>query len=202
MESHSVSEWIAGLREADQEAAQKIWSRYSARLLKAARQRLANVPKTVIDEEDIAQCVFRSICRAATAGRFHNVRDRDDLWWFLLAVTKQKVVDHIRRETALKRRQGRVQSESSLVGRNADAFSLDELIGDELTPDFIAMLVEQNQRLLLLLPNEKLRRIAVFRIEGYTVSEIANELAISTRSVERKLNLIREKWSRELTSSE
>jgi DNA-directed RNA polymerase specialized sigma24 family protein len=48
------------------------------------------------------------------------------------------------------------------------------------------------------LPADQLRRIATWRIEGYTVPEIAGEMAITPRSVEHKLQLIRKKWSREL----
>ena len=48
------------------------------------------------------------------------------------------------------------------------------------------------------LRDDSLRRIAIFRIEGFTAPEIADELRVSTRTVERKLKLIREAWSKEL----
>ncbi len=52
--------------------------------------------------------------------------------------------------------------------------------------------------LLDLLRDETLREIAVMRIEGYSVEEIATKLGIGMRSIERKLQLIRTKWSREI----
>ena len=171
-------------------------------LVDLARRRLRDAPKRMADEEDIAQSVFHSLCRGAAAGRFENIRDRDELWWLLLAITRQKVVDHVRHETAQKRGAGRVQSESGLNGDSEDSngLGLDRLIGQDPTPEFILMLDEQRQRLLSLLRDDRLRQIAVFRIEGFSVPEIAEDLRVSTRSVERKLQLIRGVWSKELQS--
>lgn len=106
----------------------------------------------------------------------------------------------MRRETALKRGAGQVRSESRLR-RNADdsdGFSLDRLVGDEPTPDLVLMLDEQYQRLFGLLCDDQLRQIVQYRIEGLSVSEIANDLRLSTRSIERILQRIRGLWSLEL----
>jgi DNA-directed RNA polymerase specialized sigma24 family protein len=193
----SVSTWIAGLKAGDADAAQNLWQRFSVRLTDLAKRKMDGAPKSVADEEDIAQSVFSSVCRGAAAGRFADVLNRDDLWWLLLAITKQKVVDHIRRESAQKRGAGRVVQEGAL---SADAVvKLEAIIGDEPTPDFLAMLQEQNVRLLSLLRDDRLRSVAMSRIEGYTIPEIATRLAISTRSVERKLQLIRNTWAKELS---
>jgi RNA polymerase sigma factor (sigma-70 family) len=200
----SVSGWIHSLNKGELDAAQKLWDRYASLLLEIARRKLGDAPKGSADEEDIAQNVFASICRGAAAGRLMDVKNRDDLWWLLLAVTRQKVASHVRREMAQKRGAGRVCSESVLhgeVGSNS-GFRLDYVVGEEPTPDFIAMLNEQHLRLLELLPSASLRQVADSRIEGYSVAEIAARLAISIRAVERKLQLIRSKWSAELSVSE
>jgi RNA polymerase sigma factor (sigma-70 family) len=198
----SVTEWITSLKGADAEAAQKLWERYSERLLQLASRKMRDAPKGISDEEDIAQSVFRNVCRGAAAGRFGDVRNRDDLWWLLVAITKQKVVDHIRRESAQKRGASRVRTESALSGRQRDdrRFSLDYLVGREPTPEFLAMFDEEVSRLLALLRDDRLRQIALQRIEGYTATEISAQMGISPRSVERKLKLIRVSWSRQYVS--
>jgi DNA-directed RNA polymerase specialized sigma24 family protein len=199
--SQSVSRWIAHLKEGSSDAAQLLWERYAMRLVELARRRLKNAPKRVSDEEDVAVSVFHSLCRGAAAGRFQNVKNRDDLWWLLLAITKQKVVDHVRRETAQKRGAGRVQLESVVSDPNdSHRFALDHLIGDDPTPEFIVMLAEQHEQLLGLLRDDHLRKIAIFRIEGFTVPEIADDFHVTTRTIERKLQLIRDAWSKELES--
>ena len=48
------------------------------------------------------------------------------------------------------------------------------------------------------LRDDCLRTIVVLRIEGYLVKEIAERLSVGERTVERKLQLIRAKWTQEL----
>src|SRR5687767_10023593 len=128
--AHSVSQWIADLKQRDSDAAQRLWERYVMRLVRLARRRLKDSPKRVADEEDVAASVFYSLCRGAAAGRFQNVENRDELWWLLLAITKQKVASHVRRETAQKRGANLMHSESRLKPDGA-AFELDRLMGEE-----------------------------------------------------------------------
>jgi DNA-directed RNA polymerase specialized sigma24 family protein len=199
----SVSQWIAALKEGDADAAQRLWDRFALRLAELARQRLRGVPKGIADEEDIALSVFESVCRGVSEARFNDIRNRDDLWWLLLAVTKHKVVDHVRRESTQKRGAGKVVSEIDLGAQLRDeAFSLDWLLGDDPGPDFMVALEDEHDRLLGLLRDDRLREIATLRIDGFSVPEIATYFAISTRSVERKLQLIRNAWAKELSLAE
>lgn len=199
----SVSTWIASLKAADTDAAQRLWNRYAVQLVELARLKLGNAPKGIADEEDIAQSVFRRICSGAAKGRFQDLKTRDDLWWVVLDITRKRVVDHRRRQGAAKRGGGRVVNETALVagGRGSEDFSLDQLLCNDPTPDFFVILTEQLSRLMGLLRDDCLRKVAVSRIEGYTTREIAADLAISARSVERKLQLIRATWATELTAT-
>jgi len=199
-EQHSISQWISQLKEGDSQAAQCLWDRYCSRLVELARQKLGGFPRRVADEEDVAQSVFHSMCRGTAEGRFQEIRNRDDLWWLLIAITRQKVVDHMRRETAQKRGRGRVQTEAAFgaAGGSSRAMTLDDLIADEPTPDFVAVLNEEHERLLGLLRVDSLRNVAICRIEGYTVDEIATKEAVSKSTIERKLRLIRNTWRQEL----
>ncbi|MCE9554342.1 MAG: RNA polymerase subunit sigma-70 [Planctomycetes bacterium] len=203
-DSSSISRWIAGLKEGEAEDIQRLWQRYSSRLTNLARQRLRGVSKRVADEEDIAQSVFHSLCRGAAAGRLDKINGRDDLWWLLLAITRMKVVDHIRREMAEKRGAGLVVCETELTGDShpSQVFSLDDLIGHDPTPEFLVILEEEHRRLIELLPDDRLKKIANARIEGYTNDEVASALEISKRSVERKLQLIRNRWEQEVSDVE
>lgn len=69
-----------------------------------------------------------------------------------------------------------------------------EIIGDVPTPEFVAMMAEQRQRLLERLDDPHLEALAVAKMEGYTNAELAERFACSVRTVERQLRLIREKW--------
>jgi RNA polymerase sigma factor (sigma-70 family) len=198
----SVSKWINGLKAGDIEAAQRLWERYADQLIRLARRKLGSAPRSVLDEEDVAQNVFSTICRGAADGRFNNVKSRDELWWLLVAITRQKVADHVRREGALKRGAGRVYAESQMPNARDGQSAFDGIMADDPTPDFLAMLDEQFLRLLGLLRDDRLREIVILRLEGYTVAEIATRLSIGIRAVERKLQLIRAKFINDLNQSE
>jgi DNA-directed RNA polymerase specialized sigma24 family protein len=105
----------------------------------------------------------------------------------------------VRHEVRQKRGGGRVRSEADIFSAGQEqSFRLDELIGDAPTPEFLTSMNEEQHRLLSLLRNDQLRRVAVMKIQGYTHEEIAAALGISRRSVIRKVNLIRERWAAEL----
>jgi RNA polymerase sigma factor (sigma-70 family) len=200
----SISEWLGQLKAGQIDAAQKLWDRYSAELLGVAKQRLGNCPCGAADKEDVALSVFGSIFRGAAEGRFGQISTRDELCWLLLSITKRKAVDYIRRETAQKRHGefGQTGQRRAVGDRESCLFSLDDLISSEPTPDFLIALEEQYVRLLARLRNDQLREIVVLRIDGYTVREIAQKINIGSRAVERKLQLIRAKWTRELLASD
>ena len=200
----STGEWLGRLKTGEAAAVQSLWERYSKELILLANQRLGTAPRRLADEEDVALSVFGSICRGAAAGRFEQIKSRGELWWLLLTITKQKAVDHIRRETAEKR--GGRREQQDLCNRAGKAgvgeFSVEDLICPRPTPDFVVALDEQYARLLSLLRDDRLQKIAVMRVEGFTDEEIAQRMSIGVRAVERKLQLIRAKWMRELSKSE
>ena len=75
---------------------------------------------------------------------------------------------------------------------------LAQLFSREPTPDLAAQVAEEFQRLLSFLQEPGLAQVAQWRMEGYTVEEIAARLGCAPRSVKRKLGLIRAAWEKEL----
>ena len=200
----SVSEWIRGLKGGEANAAQELWERYAEQLTALARMRLGSAPATIADDEDIAQNVFSIICLGASRGKFADVCKRDELWWLLMRLTRDEAARHVRRETALKRGGGRVFGVTA-VNRCSEIgaeFSLDVLVGDEPTPEYLISLNEQHNRCLDLLNDDQLRAVANWRIAGYEIKEIADRLSLSQRSIERKLRVIRELWGNEFIQGE
>jgi RNA polymerase sigma factor (sigma-70 family) len=192
----SVSKWIGRLAEGDSSAAEKIWRRYYQRLVRFARRKLAGADCRVSDEEDLAQSVFGSFFRAAAAGRFPELNDRDGLWRLLLVLTSRKAASLARRELAQKRGGGAVRGESAFlpVVEDGEGGGIERALGTEPTPEFAALAQEECQCLLEALKDDLLRRIALLRLEGYTVDEIAAQLERAPGTIHRKLARIREKW--------
>jgi DNA-directed RNA polymerase specialized sigma24 family protein len=192
----SVTHWLGQLRAGDRTAARHLWERYFRLLVSRARAALANAPRRVADEEDVALSAFDSFCRGAEQGRFPNLDDRDDLWRLLLRLTDCKAAHLLRDQNCLKRGGGKVVTEADLVGPDAEreAPGLEAVIGAEPTPELAASVAEEYRRLLDGLGDNELRSIAVWQMEGHTVEEIAAKMGRSARTVARKLVVIRERW--------
>ena len=196
-EKGSISHWIVGLKAGDHAAAQPLWDRYFELMVRLARARLRAAQRVPAaeDEEDAALSAFESLCAGAKDGRFPRLSDRDDLWRLLVTITVRKALDQIQRRQRRKRGGGRVVDEAAL-GEDGDARGpgLDGIAGGEPAPDLALMLAEGLRDRLDRLDDDGLRRIALWRMEGYTNEEIARKLGCVTRSVERKLNVIRRAW--------
>jgi DNA-directed RNA polymerase specialized sigma24 family protein len=197
---HSVTEWIGKLQTGDDEAARQLWRRYFDRLVELARRRLGTAPRRVADEEDVALSVFRCLCHGAEHGQFVDLSGRDELWRLLVILTEHKVIDQRRAATGQKRGGGRVRGDSAFPEpSNGDSpGGFDQTAGNAPTPEFLLILADEHQRLMNSLTDKRLRQIAESKLLGYTNGEIAQQLGLTRRSVERKLQRIREQWTEDL----
>jgi DNA-directed RNA polymerase specialized sigma24 family protein len=190
---NSVTRWISALKQGDQSAAQGLWEAYFRRLVGLAYARLRDAPRRIADEEDVALSAFDSFCRGAQAGRFPRLDDRNDLWQILVLITVRKAIDLRNYEGRPSRGRGRVQSLTDLTPEGLEALG-----GNEPTPELAAQLAEEYQRLMEQLGDSTLQSVATWKLEGYTDDEIAVRLGCVTRTVERKLALIRRMWGKEM----
>jgi RNA polymerase sigma factor (sigma-70 family) len=194
----SVTRWVTALKGGDPAAAQPLWERYHRQLVSLARQKLQSARRRAADEEDVVQSAFHSFFRGVARGRFPQLDDRDNLWRLLVVITARKALDQLASEHSQRRGGGTLQGESRIspvAGR--DDTAIEQVVGDEPTPEFAAQVADQYQRLLELLGDDTLRRVAVWKMEGLTNDEISAQLDCSRRTVARKLETIRIIWSRE-----
>jgi RNA polymerase sigma factor (sigma-70 family) len=187
----SVSRWLGSLQEGDPDAAKQLWERYFVSLVKLARKGLGRSPKRADDAEDVALSAFDSFCRNAENGRFPELHDRNNLWRVLAVIIARKA-GRLLRDEARQKRGGPVGAN----GEDQDAL-LEQAFSREPSPELAAEMTEEYERLLGLLGNEVLRRVAVWRMEGHSVEEIAAQLGCAPRSIKRKLHVIRNLWKHE-----
>jgi DNA-directed RNA polymerase specialized sigma24 family protein len=192
----SVTHWLGLLKAGDHAAAQPLWERYFRQLVSLARARLRGAPKRMADEEDVALNAFDSFCRRAAEGRFPQLLDRNDLCQLLVLITARKAIHLRKHERRKKRGGGKVQLETELAGASEEPL-LNQVIGEEPTPEFAAQVAEECRRLLDQLRVDELRSIALWKMEGYTTEEIAARLGCVPRTVERRVQVIRTLWSGE-----
>jgi RNA polymerase sigma factor (sigma-70 family) len=198
----SVSRWIASLKDGNPAAAQPLWKRYYRHLVGLARKMLRSASRAAVDEEDVVQNVFHSFFRAVAQGRFPQLHDRNSLRRLLVVITANKTLKQLNHERRQKRGGGAGARplEKRQAGPDDSEVALLQAVGAEPTPDFLAQLNEQYRRLLDLLGDMTLRRVAVWKMEGYRNDEIADMLACSRRTVARKLESIRILWRKGASS--
>lgn len=193
---HSVTLWLQGLRAGDSTAARKTWERYYDRLVRLAMQKLRSASRRVADEEDVVVAAFDSFCRGVKDGRFPKLDDRDDLWQVLVMLTARKAANQAKEQRRQKRGGGLVRGESVFErGDDEPLAGIDQVVGGEPTPEFAEQVGEACSHLLNKLTDELLQSIALAKLEGYTNDEIAARFGVRTRTIERKLSLIRELWT-------
>jgi RNA polymerase sigma factor (sigma-70 family) len=164
-------------------------------LLKLARHHLDRKLLHRHDEDDVVQSMYASFCIRQTRGSF-DLAGRDDLWKLLVTVTLRKARNAARRHRSevrdYRRERGSDQSDS-----DGHEWARELFDASDPTPADAAAFNEELERRLIALGDPVLRRIALFKLEGYTNKEIARELDNCTeRTIERKLARIRTRWAR------
>ena len=199
----SVTHWLHALKanESKDDATRLIWERYFDQLMGVAKKRLQGVRRPCVDEEDIALEAFDSFFRGVRAGKFSRLDNRQDLWQILGVITSRKAINATKKEQRLKRGGGRLR-----LGHNPhdsrDMMEAEIPASAELRPDLAVIATEEVSRLLESLGDDALRDIAVWKMEGYTNTDIAAKIGRKERTVERKLSIIRSCWMDETEREE
>ena len=189
MSSDSFTTWLDKLRSEKDDATQRLWEQYFHKLTTVARAKLPAMRKRVFDEEDVALSALQSFCNGIRAGRFSRLDDEGNLWALLVLITQRKAAHRIRNETAKKRGGGNLQGESALGRDGIHGFEF-----GEPSAEFAAQMVEELDHLRATLKDEGLEQIALYRLQGLTNAEIAQEMNCVERTIDRRLALIRRIW--------
>ncbi|MFM9964021.1 MAG: ECF-type sigma factor [Planctomycetaceae bacterium] len=191
-----VTEWLRRLEVGHDLAAERLWEVFFERLVRLAEGRMRATDRRIVDAEDIALSAFASFCRGAENQRFTQLSDRQGLWRLLVSITIHKLL-HLQRDQNRLKRGGGFRAVEVLNGD--DRAAVDQLISREPTPEFAAEVAEQYDLWMRALDSEELTRLAEWKLEGFTNDEIAAKSGRTTRTIERKLNLIRKILVHELS---
>jgi DNA-directed RNA polymerase specialized sigma24 family protein len=191
-----VTHWVSALKAGDQDAAKALWDCYFDRMVRLAdvRLRAARGHAGVEDGEDAALSAFNSFCDGTRRGSYARLANRHNVWWLLATITARKTGDQIERGRALKRGAARTVSKPVRLPGDSGAGtdSIEQVASALPGPDRAAIGIEECRRLLEQLGDTNLRRIARWRMEGYTALEIAGLLGCSLRTVNYRITRIRE----------
>lgn len=199
--SNDITVLIRKIEAGDSESVAELWQHCFKRLQVYCRRRLPDHLRRVLDEEDVALSAIKSFCLGAQEGKFGPIEGRDELWKLLYCIAARKAGFSVRHQQALKRGGGQVLGESAFAaGEAATPFDdavqngIAEVADAQRAPTDIEHFLNDCEDLFEQLDSDELRTIAILRIEGYSVAEIADRTGSAQRSVERRLNLIRQIW--------
>jgi RNA polymerase sigma factor (sigma-70 family) len=194
----SVTRLIQLLRSGDvaerDRAARLIWHRYFHDLLELARNNLSKRIRRKEDEEDVLQSMYKSFCLRQQRGEF-ELAGRDALWKLLVTITLRKARNAAKKQACQRRDIAREQTIADLDEEGSAHWVIEQMAAAGPSPAESALLNEALERRLAALESPGLRQIALWRLEGYTNREIADRLDCTERSVERRMERIRSKWT-------
>jgi RNA polymerase sigma factor (sigma-70 family) len=200
--SGSVTRLIKRVKEGDRAAAEELLARYIRRLLGLARAKLRGKYLAVADEEDVVNSALAGFFLGAERGQYTQLHDRDDLWHLLVKITIRKAQKFIKEQERQKRNPKRAERATPAPGAAETLLKLpgvEEIADPSPPPDLEVLASETIERLLRRLGKTQLRSIALWKWEGYSHEEIASMIGCSSRTILRKLALIRTIWTGEDT---
>jgi RNA polymerase sigma factor (sigma-70 family) len=205
----SVTQWIERVqRGRDDDAARQLWQRYWRQLASIARRRLRELGARcrAEDEVDAVQEAFAAFFRRVEEGAYPDCRDRNDLWCLLVKIADSKARQLARAGRRQKRGSGKVRGDSAVMGNpSARGASFDRIEGvarelplaeptlEEPSDEFVDQLLDTLSLCYGSLDTME-REVLRLRIQGCTNDEIAAKIGCVTRTVERKLKVIRSRW--------
>jgi len=192
-ENHSVTMMLSKLKGGDDLAAQLIWDKFFGRVRGLAKNKLGAISKRTGDEEDIALSAINALYIGAKDGRFQKLENRDDLWQILCMITSRKAASAWRKQSSRKE-----VGESIISGGkfNENGLGIEHIASAVPDDAYVDSLSETSRELLEGL-EERLREVALLKLQGYKNQEIADKIGRSIKSVERYLATIREEWNSE-----
>lgn len=183
----SFDDLMVQLRAGEEQAATAIFQRFANRLVGLARGRLNADLRRKVDPEDVLQSVFKSFFRRHAETPF-DFAGWDSIWAVLIVLTVRKCGRRVETFHAAKRDARR---EVPLPGGGESSWGQDPA-GREPTPAEVAMLTETLEALMRDL-DEHARRILSLRLQGYQIAEIAGEVGLTERTVQRAMRKVRDR---------
>lgn len=148
------SELMHRIRRGDQEAARELVETYEPEIRRAARLRMTDVRmRRLVDSVDICQSVFGRFFSGADSGQPPDIQTPQQLMAFLTKMTRNRVIDEHRRNTAQKRAKSAMtpaEQSVELIDQSPGPKTLTELkdeldkIRAKLTPEELQLLDQRN----------------------------------------------------------
>ena len=182
----SFADLMARLCQGDDDAAARVFHRFTHRLVALARLHIDSRVRQKVDAEDVLQSAYKSFFVRQAAGEF-DFNGWEGMWAVLTVITVRKC--------------GRVNRYFRSAGRDAETggglASGDsdpgwQPLASGPSPEEVVMLAELVEGLLRELNGARDRGIVSLALQGYSPAEIVAETGAAERTVYRVLDRVRE----------
>jgi RNA polymerase sigma factor (sigma-70 family) len=185
-QDRSLEALLAEIAAGSDTAVWEVIERYSKNILRVVRRTLPAEIQNKLDPSDVVQSVWKSLLRRGASAEFSTA---DRFMAYIVGMARLKVFEthrrftkyeatNVRREVAVSANQPHDDGDDSGRAELADPH--------RQTPDAIAVFRE-NWDLALDQAGSRGLEVVKLRLQGYTLEEIAERLAISKRTVQRVL---------------
>ena len=173
-------------------AMERIQRKFYDGLVRYARSKLRTRTVDTADAHDVALSALMSFIGHAEKGEFRTLDNREHVRKLLFTIAFRKAMRVVERKSAATNGGNHVRCSwpSGDIPGVDGKLVLDEIILQES--------LEQVRNLVQKIPDVKARTVAILFLEDRTLEEMAGQLSCATRTIERKLRLIREFLSKEL----
>jgi RNA polymerase sigma-70 factor (ECF subfamily) len=166
------------------------FERFTRRLIGLARNHIDASLRHKVDLEDVVQSAYKSFFLRYGDGAL-AAEGWDGLWGLLTVITMRKCVDRARYLRAECRDVGR-----EVAAKESDSsWGWNEAVGREPTPDEAAVLAETVAGVLRELDTDE-RAVIELSLQGYSTTEISEQLGRAERSVRRLRERVRQQLQR------
>lgn len=179
------AELMAELRDGSESAATQLVDQYAPYILRAVRRTLNHEIRAKFDSIDFAQAVWCSVFAKPT--KLHDIQTPEQLIRLLSAMSRNKVIDEIRRRMETQKHDVRRERQYA----ETTAAVNEGVASREPSPSQVAIVREEWKRMLDELPPQH-REVLALRLKGRTHESIAKQLNISPKTVQRVLRTARE----------
>jgi RNA polymerase sigma factor (sigma-70 family) len=163
--------------DGDMQAADVLFHRYAERLIALARSRLSAKLAARVAPDDIVMSAYRSFFINAREGQF-DISQPGAVWRLLVQITLHKLYRQVKHHQAERRAVGR-----EVTGGTEQ---VQQFLSQEPSPEAAAELVDEVEKWLSRLSPDQ-RQAVELRWQGADISEIAQRLGRSTKTIRRHL---------------
>ncbi len=186
-ENGQSTTWLERLAEGEFEAVQQFWDQFGFRMQRLAERNISQKLAVRIDAEDVVQSACRTFFRRVGKGQL-SVATSDQLWNLMCAIVLLKTRQVARFHFRDKRTLSREVSSAPVVESGSDVGF--QPASSEPSPADAAEFADELNRLLRDLEPE-MQQVVQLKLEGYTNTEIGDQMAISERTVRRHIQAVR-----------